>query len=243
MNRGPIVSSGGTGRFWPVCLRDTCCWSLCIEPVSSEAGVLPTSFTDRKLRPDVLSQSSVHRIWGRVAFWGGLLGEVASEPGFTGWAAVWVSWRNIKEKESRQMRRCRCAPSDLPCKAWSLLRGPGRCKAKVTLLGFKLGNGGLSPERQRTRLPLSIESGELWALLLGGPQPHHPLLISSPARDAGRMQRGKVGAEAGLGGCTGRHTPGRRKLQGCLWLGPGSPTRGLPLPFRAGIAAAVGPTP
>lgn len=117
----------------------------------------------------------------------------------------------------RQMRRRGCGSPDSPRKDGSPLRGLATCKAEVTLSDFKLGDG--SPERWRTYLPLSIEPGELWALLLGGPGPTFPL-FSGPARDAGRMWCGYVGAEAGLWGCTGPPPPGRRKLHRVSVAGP-----------------------
>lgn len=106
-------------------------------------------------------------------FRGALLEEVTSEPGLTGWVAVWVSGRNTKEKGSWRMRRSRCGHPNLPRQGQKPPQRPGRYKAEVTLWSFKLGNGGLSPERQ-TYLPVSTEPGELWALLLGGSGPTCP---------------------------------------------------------------------
>ena len=85
-----------------------------------------------------------------------------------------------------------------------------------------MGNRG--PERQRTHLTLSIKPQVLWAIPGGGG--YLPLLISVPARDAGSMQCGEVGAEARLWGCTGQPAPGRRKLYTASVARPGIPHPG-----------------
>ena len=81
---------------------------------------------------------------------------------------VWVSLR--KESQASWKMHCGCLES--PYKAWNPLWGPGRCRAEVTLFGFKLGNQG--PHKGRTHPPLSMEPGEWWALLLGGPDSTFP---------------------------------------------------------------------
>lgn len=81
---------------------------------------------------------------------------------------VWVSLRKESQASWKMHRGCLVSPY----KAWNPFWGPGRCRAEVTLFGFKLGNQG--PEKGRTHPPLSTEPGERWALLLGGPDSTFP---------------------------------------------------------------------
>lgn len=80
--------------------------------------------------------------------------------------------------------------------------------------------------------------------LLGGPDLTFPCSpLCQPFGDAGRMWGGEVRAEAELWGRRGRLLPEGGSCIMCLWLGLGSPARGLPLPLRAGVAATARPTP
>lgn len=173
-----------------------------------------------------------------------MLRGVAS-PSFTGWEGVWDKFEeHQRERGAGQIRRGRCGHLDAPCEAWSPCKGPERYKAEVALAGFKLGKGG--PGRGRTHLPLSMEPGEPWALLLGSPDPTaNPW--ASTVGDAGRMWSGGGGGRVVKQEPGGARPASTRKEEasctGCLWLGPGSPTRGLPLPLTAGAAATTGPTP
>lgn len=145
-----------------------------------------------------------------------MLREVASEPSFTGWAEAWISWRNIKGKGSGKCEDAGVGPQTHPA---------------------RMGAPSEALKRARPRSPSLVSSWETEAQRDGGLICHCPssrescgpcslgalarLLFSGPARDAGRMRCGYVGAKAGLWGCTGPPPPGRRKLHGVSVAGPG----------------------
>lgn len=191
--------------------------------------------------PDVLSESSVHRIGGRwgseKACWGrGRLSQ-ASQVG----QKLGEAGETSKGKGSSKCEDAGVGPQTHPARTGAPSEALQTCEAEVTLSGFTLGDR--SPERWRAYLPLSIEPGELWALLCGGLDP--PFLCYSLALP--EMLGGCGVATWGLrqdsGGAQARPHPEGGSCTGCLWLGPGSPTRGLPLPLWAGTAATVRPTP
>ena len=143
------------------------------------------------------------------------------------------------EREARKIRRCSCGHLDAQCEAPSeALEGTRpRSPSWVSSWVTEAQRGG----ELTCHCPSSQEScGPCSWVALTPPCPAN--LQAGPARDAGRMRGGEAGAEAGLRGCTGLPAPGRRKLHRVSVAGPG-PTRGLPLPLRAGVAATAGPTP
>lgn len=110
-------------------------------------------------------------------------------------------------------------------------------------LGFQVGKQ--RPREAETHLPLPMEPGERGVGGGGGPCSGDPVcpVNQSLWETLGGCSLAKWGQRKDSGGAQASLHPEGGSCTGCLWLGPGSPTRGLPLPLRAGVAATARPTP
>lgn len=169
-----------------------------------------------------------------------MLGEVASEPGFTGWVEAWVSWRNIKGKGSGKCEDAGVGPQTHPARTGApseaLQRVRPRSPSLVSSWETEAQRGG----GLTCHCPSSRESCGPCSLGALAPPSRYSLVLPEMLGGCGVAT---WGLRQDSGGAQARPHPEGGSCIGCLWLGPGSPTRGLPLPLWAGTAATVGPTP